>query len=62
MQKVFEELYDNAEDILNTSGIIQNICKNDDGEGTVRIRPLAELIHKKADKMCLKIMQMDEED
>ncbi len=61
VSKDFEGLYENAEDILNTSRIIQDICKKDDGMETVKIRPLAELINKKADKMCIKIMNLDEQ-
>ncbi len=59
MSKDFEGLYENAEDILNTSRIIHDICKNDDGMVTVKIRPLAELIHNKADKICIEIMNLE---
>lgn len=62
MDRDFKELEENVEDILNTSKIIHDICKKDDGEETMKIRPLAELIHKKADKICIKIMNLDNQD
>lgn len=56
MEKNFEELYKNARDILSTAGIIYDICRDADEETTTKIRPLAELICKKADKVCLEVM------
>ena len=61
MNKVFEELLKNTEDILYTGNIIYNICEEDDGETGLKIRPLAELISKKADKMCMKIVEIEKQ-
>ncbi len=52
-----DKLIENAEDILTTGRIIYNICKTDNCETAIKIRPLAELISKKADKLCIKIAQ-----
>jgi len=53
-----EKLYSIAEDILSTGGIIYNMCKDDDSETVIKIRPLAELIAKKADKLCVALLNL----
>lgn len=57
MDKILQELIENAEDILSTGRIIYSICKTDNCETALKIRPLAELISKKADKLCIKIAE-----
>ena len=60
MNKDLEKFFTTAEDILNTAGIVYDICKEDDGETTVKIRPLVELIYKKADRICIQIINGEE--
>lgn len=60
MKEDLEGLYRNAEDIMSAASIVYEICSEANDEIAVKIRPVAELIYRKADKVCIEIMGLNE--
>ena len=53
MSNNLKEMQKISEDVLSASSIAYNLCKESEEEDMIRIRPLLEVIYKKADKLCL---------
>lgn len=60
MNTDLREVYDISEDVLNASSIAYDFCKDAQEERVAKIRPILELIHKKADKLCVKLLELAE--
>lgn len=58
MNKELTGIYRLTEDILSVSWIIYEVTKDSNDEMMVKIRPAAEMIHKKADKLYAKISEI----
>ncbi len=61
MNKDLKEVCDLSEDVLNASAIAYDFCKGAKEERLAKIRPILELIHKKADKLCVQLLELQEE-
>jgi len=59
MNKELNGIYRHSEDILNASTLVYDFCKQSDDEYMVKIRPIVELIKNKADKLCVKLLDME---
>ncbi len=62
MDKDLRELYDLSEDVLNASSMIYSFCKEAEEERVVKIRPIIELIHNKADKLCVRLLELTDKE
>lgn len=60
MNADLDELYRLSEDVLNASSIVYDYCREAEEELVVKIRPVLELIHNKADKLCVKLLEMED--
>ncbi|MCX4275449.1 MAG: hypothetical protein OSJ27_06680 [Candidatus Gastranaerophilales bacterium] len=60
MNTDLDELYRLSEDVLNASAMVYDYCREAEEERVVKIRPILELIHNKADKLCVKLLEMED--
>ena len=59
MSNNLKEMQKISEDVLSASSIAYNLCKESEEEDMIRIRPLLEVIYKKADKVCLQLLETE---